>query len=368
MTRNATGTQVIRIAGAGPAGLACAIDLAQRGFQCKVFERHPTVGARFDGDHQVLPGFGDDPRGPELLEDLGISSDSLEWRPLRQARFLDGDGRVANGESAEPFAYLVRRGPEPGTLDHAMAERARELGVGIVTDRVLAPDNADVIATGLRRVDGLAVERMFRTDAPDRADVLLDEELAPGGYAYLFVYRGEATLGIAALGAFKDLGERLQRAHDCFNAIESFDEVQPRSAAHGMNFSLPPSAMVDGRPHVGEAAGFQDFLFGLGLRMAIISGRLAARSLTDGQSYDELWQAELRPRMLTSLVDRWLYERGTMRRWLFARMQSDDLCELLDRLQRPHWGKQLLLPWVKRTRMLSDDEGGSRPMKKVGEA
>jgi flavin-dependent dehydrogenase len=341
-------TEPVRIAGAGPAGLACAIELATRGIECELYERHPVIGGRFDGDHQILPSFGDRPWCEQILESLGIGDDLIDQVPLRQARFLDDAGRVASGRSEQPFAWLVRRGPCEGSLDQAMAARCRELGVRIHVGKPLALDRADVIATGLRRVDGLAVEQMFRTRADDRIDVLLDEDLAPGGYAYLFISRGEATLGIAALGAFKDLGNRLEVARDRFLALGSFDEQNARSAAHGMNFCLAGTALENGRPCVGEAAGFQDFLFGLGLRMAIVSGQLSAVAIAEERCFDDLWREALRERMETSIVDRWLYERGSVRRWLMRRMESDDLQSLLNDLQRHHWSKKILLPWIRR--------------------
>jgi hypothetical protein len=307
-----------------------------------------VIGGRFDGDHQILPSFGDRPWCEQILDSLGIGDDLIDQVPLHGARFLDEAGRVAIGSSEKPFAWLVRRGPDTGSLDHAMAERCRALGVRICVGKPLALDRADVIATGLRRVDGLAIEEMFQTDAEDRIDVLLDEELAPGGYAYLFISRGEATLGIAALGAFKDLGNRLEVARERFLAIDHFDARSPRAAAHGMNFCLAGSALEEGRPCVGEAAGFQDFLFGLGLRMAIISGQLSAVAIAEERCFDDLWHEALRERMETSIVDRWLYERGAVRRWLMGRMESDDLQMLLNDLQQHHWSKKILLPWVRR--------------------
>ena len=157
---------------------------------------------------------------------------------------------------------------------------------------------------------------------------------------------GEATLGIAALGSFRDLGDRLDVARERFLALGGFDEQNARSAAHGMNFCLAGTALDEGRPCVGEAAGFQDFLFGLGLRMAVVSGQLSAEAIAEGRDYDALWREALRERMETSIVDRWLYERGAVRRWLMRRMESDDLQSLLNDLQRHHWSKKILLPWV----------------------
>ena len=354
-------TRRVRVAGAGPAGLATAIELAQFGAPVDVYERHPRVGSRFSGDHQVLPAFGDAPNGWALLDVLGVPQDSLSVRPLHSARFVDADDQVVEAHSAEPYALLVRRGPGERTLDTALAARARSLGVRIHTGRALPLEHADVLATGLRRVDGLAMERMFRTSSPDRIDVLLDEDLAPGGYAYLFVDQGEGTLGIAALGAFKDLGPRLDVARDRFAALGAFDEEDTRTAAHGMNFSLPTSAIDDGRPRVGEAAGFQDFLFGLGLRMAILSGGLAARALAEHRDYDALWGESIGARMRTSLVDRWLYERGLVRRTLFQRLGNEDLREVLTALQRDHWLKRTVEPWIRRARLRRDGAGGFVP-------
>lgn len=361
-------TNSVRIAGAGPSGLACAIVLARAGVEVEVHERRPAVGDRFDGDHQILPDFGAEPRGIGLLEGLGVDPSHLQCVPLREARFLDGQGRHVDARSAEPFAWLVRRGSRPGTLDHALASRARALGVQIHCGAALPVERADVLATGLRRVDGLALERMFTTSASDRIDVLLDERLAPGGYAYLFVHAGEATLGIAALGAFKDLDRRLERARERFAAFGDFDEIAPRSAAHGMNFALPVSALDGMRPRVGEAAGFQDFLFGLGLRMALVSGELAARARLENLDYDALWTTALAPRMRTSLVDRWLYEQGWVRGVLLNHLQRADLREVLDGLQREHWGKRLLLPWVMRYRLQHDAQHGLVPRRKEARA
>ena len=46
-----------RIAGAGPAGLAAAIALRDRGHPVEVFEKSPRVGSRFPGSLQLLDNF-----------------------------------------------------------------------------------------------------------------------------------------------------------------------------------------------------------------------------------------------------------------------------------------------------------------------
>ena len=69
---------------------------------------------------------------------------------------------------------------------------------------------------------------------------------------------------------------------------------------------------------VGEAAGFQDLRFGFGIRNALVSGILAARSIIENQSYDALWRARLSPYLQASLVNRAVYGRiGLAKRWFW---------------------------------------------------
>ena len=77
-----------------------------------------------------------------------------------------------------------------------------------------------------------------------------------------------------------------------------------------MNFHLKQRATNGHARYVGEAAGFQDYLFGLGIRYALTSGNLAARSILEQRDFDDLWRGELGRKQETSLVNRFLYESG----------------------------------------------------------
>src|SRR5262249_17773860 len=74
------------------------------------------------------------------------------------------------------------------------------------------------------------------------------------------------------------------------------------------DFDLTRSTTVEYRRYVGEAAGFQDYLFGFGIRYALLSGALAARSIIEGVNYDKLCRDCLRSQLRTSLVNRYWYE------------------------------------------------------------
>lgn len=46
------------------------------------------------------------------------------------------------------------------------------------------------------------------------------------------------------------------------------------------------------------------------MRYAILSGYLAAKSLIEGSDYDMLWKRGLKPMLETSLINRYLFEKG----------------------------------------------------------
>jgi hypothetical protein len=282
-----------------------------------------------------------------MLAALGVRTEQLELAPLHVARFLGEAGASVIARSRRPYALLVRRGPDDGTLDFALARRARAVGAIIRTGSRLDPADADVVATGPSQVDGLALEATFATEGPDRVDVLLDRAFLSDGYAYLFVRNGRGTLGVTTLSAFRDLDERLHEAMARFARVAPLELREPRTARAAMSFWIPRTACPGGRPHVGEAGGFQDYLYGLGLHSAFASGTLAARALLAGADYDRLWRSALRRRMRASVVDRYLFEampRVGARSLGLA--SGIDLQQALDGVHRDRFWKRLVFPWI----------------------
>ena len=118
-----------------------------------------------------------------------------------------------------------------------------------------------------------------------------------------------------------------------------------------MNFHLKSAATKGDARYVGEAAGFQDYLFGLGIRYALTSGWLAARSILEQRDFNELWTRELGAKQETSLVNRFLYEAGgnpglAMFVWQAAR--AKDFRRYLSGWHAHTWWKALLAPIVQR--------------------
>lgn len=73
--------QPIRIAGAGPSGLATAITLAKAGWPVEVYERNADVGGRFNGDLQGLWEKFRHRRNERVVQQIGRSTNP--FRVLR---------------------------------------------------------------------------------------------------------------------------------------------------------------------------------------------------------------------------------------------------------------------------------------------
>jgi len=341
----------VRIAGAGPSGLAAAIALARAGRSVEVHEGKRDVGTRFIGDLQIIEGASEREPIPRFLERIGIER-NFYFRPADWATFYDHRGVARTIRSSEPYGYFIRRGAEEGTLDRGLLAQARDLGVNVIFDSRLTPEQADVVATGPASPDGLAREMTWKTSEPERVDVFFNHELSPGGYSYLFILDGIATFGCAIVADFKQIDDYFDHSLAASQRLHPFQiPKETRTGYSYMNFHLKQRATSGNARFVGEAAGFQDYLFGLGIRYALTSGNLAARSILEGRDFDELWISELRGKQETSVVNRFLYETGgNAGLSMFVRQASRaaDFHRYLSKWHEQRWWKSLLSPLVRR--------------------
>jgi len=341
----------VRIAGAGPSGLSAAIALARAGRNVEVHEAKPDVGTRFIGDLQIIEDSSEHETVPEFLDRLGIAR-NFYFRPALNASFFDHRRKRFEIRSAKPYGYFIRRGAEDQTLDRGLLAQAREAGARVVFNSRLPAAEADIVATGPASPDGLAREITFASEAEERIEVYFNHKLSPGGYSYLFILDGVATFGCAIVADFK-------RIDDYFDhSLAEARKIHPvrigpdvRTGYSYMNFHLKQKATSDRSSFVGEAAGFQDYLFGLGIRYALTSGHLAARSLIENIPFDDLWRAKLERKQKTSLVNRFLYESGgNLGLSLFVRnaARAGDFRNYLYGWHQSAWWKRVLEPFVRR--------------------
>lgn len=347
MTRGA-GSAAVQIAGAGPAGLAAAITLARAGREVVVHEARREVGYRFGRDLQGLENWTVPQDVLAELEALGLSTE-FEKVACTRGTAYDYRGGARTVQSKAPIFYTVERGPGPGTLDTALLDQARVLGASVLfNSRLERLDAPAVLAAGPKAADALAVGYHFDTAMSDGFWVICDDALAPQGYAYLLVMHGRGTVKSCMFSGFKDERLYVERTVEAFRRLAGLEMRDPKPHGGVGNFRVPASAQAGNRPVAGEEAGFQDALWGFGIRLAIRSGVLAARALLEGKNYDVLWQRELRPWLATSIVNRALYSalgnRGYA--WFLRRAASTDARDFLRRHYSPSWLKRALEPWA----------------------
>ncbi|MFZ5590000.1 MAG: NAD(P)/FAD-dependent oxidoreductase [Pseudomonadota bacterium] len=342
--------EVIEIAGAGPAGLAAAIALVRAGRHVVVHEAQREVGYRFQGDLQGLENWTSKEDVLDMLHRLGITTDFAKL-PCREGAVFDARGKRYALHSQAPLFYMVERGPGPGSLDTALLAQARALGVevrlGSRLDRLEGPG---MLAVGPRAADGIAVGYHFDTPMRDGFWAICDDEIAPKGYGYLLVMRGRGTVKSCMTRGFKQEQLYVRRTVEAFERLVGLTMENP--APHGgvLNARVPQSALSGRHPVAGEQAGFQDALWGFGMRYAILSGVLAARCLLEGADYDAAWRRELRPWLRASVVNRALYDSlgNAGYAWVLRRQErSGDARRFLHWLYHPGWIKRALLPWAR---------------------
>ena len=343
----------IRIAGAGPSGLAAAIILARAGRNVEVHEAKRDVGTRFIGDLQIIEGASETEPVPAFLDRLGIER-NFYFRAADWATFYDHNNAARVIRSKEPYGWFIHRGAEEGTLDRGLLAQAQKAGAKVIFNSRLAADQADIVATGPASPDGLAKERTWRVTppgTPETIDVYFNHNLSPGGYSYLFILDGVATFGCAIVADFKQIDSYFDHSLAAAQRLHPFDVPEDARTGYSyMNFHLKHAATSNGARFVGEAAGFQDYLFGLGIRYALTSGSLAARSILEERDYDELWKSELGAKQQTSLVNRFLYETGgNFGLSMFVRQaaRAKDFHHYLSGWHRNSWWKSLLSPVVR---------------------
>ncbi len=306
-----TDQPIIQISGAGPAGLAAAITVVKAGRSACVYERRNDVGKRFHGDFQGLENWTTDIDVLDELGSLGIEP-NFDYTPFSEVTGFSPDGKVYEFHSKKPLFYLIRRGSDPGCLDTSLKEQALEAGVEIKFGESLRRlPQGGIVTQGPRRADAIATGYLFETDMADGAYAAVSDKLAPKGYAYLLICKGRGTLATCMFEDFHNERRYLDRCVEYFANKVGVKMRKPRRFGGGGNFSIPSTARKGDILYAGESAGFQDPLFGFGIRWALVSGAEAGRSHAENNpaQYEELWKNRLRPFHQAAATNRWFYEK-----------------------------------------------------------
>ena len=347
---NFTEERHISIAGAGPAGLTSAIVLAKHGYKARVYEMSPDVGRHMNVGFQGLENWSSDKDITALLKDIGIDVNFLCVPYCGGDIYAPGIAPLEI-KSGKPIFYLVKRGAGGGSLDEGLKKQAIALGIEILFKRRIASssEEAVIIGTGPKTADFIAAGITFDTEMNDRAAVVFDDEIAPKGYAYLLVNNGYGTAATVIYDDCKNEKKYFGNMLEFFKNNKPFNIKNEKRFGGRGNFFIGDTQVYHNKIYIGEAAGFQDYLWGFGMRYAILSGYMAANSIISGLNYDLLWKKELKPMLETSLVNRYLFEKfgNTGYRYLAKKFAKGDPCDFLKRNYNQSFLKNLLLPVAK---------------------
>lgn len=301
----------VSVIGAGPAGLAAAIELARRGAHVTVYEQHRCAGGRFHGDFQAIENWTTDEDALIWLQRLGVVPD-FPYRPTRELTLADPTLMRRVGRSDRPLLYLVKRGPETDSLDRHLAAQAAARGVEFRYGRRVRPSELAgpvIVAAGPRGTQGVVVGIVASTSHADQVVAIASERLAPRGYAYCVIWSGRATIATVLVRDFRQAWLCLAEARRAL-ATMGLSDFRAMCRFGGRAHVSATGPLAEGsRSYVGEAAGLQDYLFGFGLRYAFLSGHLAARAILTGARYERLVARHLQGSLRAGIVGRLLYNR-----------------------------------------------------------
>ncbi|MFI5318782.1 MAG: NAD(P)/FAD-dependent oxidoreductase [Myxococcota bacterium] len=298
------------VVGAGPAGLATAIALAQRGLRALVIERREPPLDKACGEGLMPPGV-------RALAALGVALPELRAAPFRGVRFIEG-ARQFSGTFATGDGLGVRRTALSAALLAAAARARVPVRFGCALERWRESDGAvfaqtsdgplrarfligaDGLASRVRAEAGLALppararrfgmRRHFRV-AP--WSELVEVHWGDGVEAYVtpiaadevgvaLLWRGDGGDYAQLLARFPALAARLADAPAVSEARGAGPYWQRARARHAGAVAL-----------VGDAAGYTDAVTGEGITLALLSADALARTLAAGEPlarYEAAWR------------------------------------------------------------------------------
>tara|TARA_R110000868_G_scaffold83058_5_gene234705 strand:+ start:4561 stop:5715 length:1155 start_codon:yes stop_codon:yes gene_type:complete len=346
-------SKTVHIIGAGPAGLVAAIQLAKNNYKVTIHEMKKDVGTRFNGDFQGIDNWSTQEDAQEFLESLGVSI-NFRFAPYSGGEYFDASSKKYHIKTSRPLFYLVERGTNEWSLDQGLKRQALKAGVQIKWNSRITkvPDGKVIIGTGPKAADAIAKGIVFETTHKNYYAGFLDDTIAPKAYAYLLVNEGKATFATCLFKSFPDAQQYYERAYKRLLETVDIDIIDPKPFGGYANFFFNKTLTKDNRIYyVGENAGFQDALWGFGMRYAMRSGYLAARSIIENSSYQDLCKTHIFPQMEVSLINRWMFTRlGNKGYEKVLKMiaAKKDLIPILTKKYNPNgMGRHLLFPLAK---------------------
>lgn len=298
----------VKILGAGPAGLSAAINLAREGYSVDIFEKNQDVGERVNRNIQGLENWSTEEDIIDEFKKMNIKS-NFEYEPFKKLR-ITNTKKNWDFLCKRPAFYLINRGTDENSFDMGLKEQALENGVNIRFGETLPIDEVDLVATGPDSKWKFAAARgyIFNTDHENIAVGLVNNYHAYKGYSYLLISNGLGCIATVLFEGFNDLNKYFNRTLTAFTGEYDLT-IENKSKFAGFGSFSSKIVNPKNKIFIGEKAGFQDVLWGFGIRNAVKSGFLAAKSILEDDDYYSLVKKYFKPRLNASLVNRFFWEK-----------------------------------------------------------
>jgi digeranylgeranylglycerophospholipid reductase len=364
----------VLVVGGGPAGLYSALRLAEEGFDVAVLEEHATLGAPTHCTGIVSDELSTLFKIPESLILHRPTACLIRSPSGRMFPFAANGERIAVidrgefdrelGAAAERAGVDIRTGFRVERL-HPERRSMRIVGTGGVLEArvcVLACG----VAYGLQRQLGLELPSLVlhsaqvevaARDRPSAVELYLGRAVAPEGFGWTVpVMRGERPrmkIGVVTRGDAEQRLEALLATPAVSERIASAPEAQT------VRRLLPLTPARRSYAHrvltVGDAAGLTKPTTGGGIFYSLLSGQLAAETLTgalrgdrleagDLRAYEGRWRARLGADLRISSCVRRLFGRLTDRELetLLEALAAEDVQDVIRETARFNWHGELI--------------------------
>jgi len=301
--------QLIKIGGAGIAGLTAAINLVKGGYKVEIFDVAKNSGQRFNNDFQGIENWSYRQDALDFLKDINVEL-NFYCQGFDKLSIWAPEGYHRDFKLSRPLYYLVKRGIVKDSLDQCLKKQALSIGVKIFYNHPVRPEDVDIVATGPflndPNTDVMASGYTFETNLENCHIGILNDKYAPNGYSYFLTHDGRATIATCIFRSYKKLNKYRKKTLELCKNYKNFKMKNVRKFSGIGNFFLP-KIPKDRKIYIGEAGGFQDYLFGFGIKYAMKSGYYAARSIVKGKDFYKLCQNDLIPKMKAVITNRLIF-------------------------------------------------------------
>lgn len=291
----------IAIIGAGPAGLACALECERMGVVPDIYERMGSVGWIRPSVTVWINLF------ERAYRDICIHLREvyhLDIKPLFPYHSMLVKSPSAAANISGKLGYFVARGKVSESLENQLLIKLRRSQVHFNQianykelsqkyDYVVIASGKETASRELGVWQDLGVVYVQEAIAlgsftPGSLTLYWNKEYAGDGYAAVFPFSAsEAVVGIYTIGSGPFTVDR------SFSRFIQKEKLNQLEIIH--QSTLPPFTTGNVKKFqignvllAGRAAGLTDRLMGTGSVAAMISGIMAARSMINGESYDQL--------------------------------------------------------------------------------